>query len=172
VSRAPLPNSGVTSVGETCTVSWEGITPPSSLVLAHSPLPLGSLLLRFWPRSESPCRLSPIPAAHGSFPTLFRESVLGCWTPCPGGTPCARACFFHGVIGLPHGRKGSASRVYPANDFSQGMFSRLQVFRNVPASKFARPPDRSYRCDFRRRAAGAFTSGPLVLCCRRTPRIC
>jgi hypothetical protein len=46
VSRAPLPNSGVISVGETCAISWEGITPPSSLVLAHSPLPLGSLLLR------------------------------------------------------------------------------------------------------------------------------
>ena len=47
VSRAPLPNSGVTSVGETWSVSWESITPPSSLILAHSPLPLGSLLLRF-----------------------------------------------------------------------------------------------------------------------------
>src|SRR5262249_35557431 len=47
VSRATLPNAGFTSVGETWTVSWEGVTPPSSLVLAHAPLPLGSLLLRF-----------------------------------------------------------------------------------------------------------------------------
>jgi hypothetical protein len=46
VSRAPLPNSGVTSVGETWSVSWEGVTPPSSLILAHAPLPLSSLLLR------------------------------------------------------------------------------------------------------------------------------
>ena len=28
-----------------------------------------------------------------------------------------------------------------------GGFSRLQIFRNVPASKFAHPPDRTYRCD-------------------------
>src|ERR1700716_3841325 len=28
-----------------------------------------------------------------------------------------------------------------------GQFSRLQIFRYVPASKFARPPDRSYRCN-------------------------
>src|SRR5262249_17795022 len=64
---------------------------------------------------------------------------------------------------------GSASRVCPANDdFSQVLFSRVQVFRNVPASKFARPPDRSYRCKYCRRAAGASTSGPLVLCCLRT----
>jgi len=53
-----------------------------------------------------------------------------------------------------------------------GHVSRLQVFHNVPASKFARPPDRSYRCAHCRRAAGAFTSEPLVLCYRRTPRIC
>ncbi len=57
MSRAPSPNSGVTSVGETFTVSWERVTPPSSLILAHAPLPLGSLLLGFWPRLESPCRL-------------------------------------------------------------------------------------------------------------------
>src|SRR5262249_21041317 len=41
---------------------------------------------------------------------------------------------------FPHGQIGSASRVYPANDFSQGILSRLQVFRNVPASKFCSPP--------------------------------
>jgi hypothetical protein len=46
VSRAPLPNSGVTSVGETWSVSWKGVTPPSSLVLAQALLPLSSLLLR------------------------------------------------------------------------------------------------------------------------------
>src|SRR5215467_5929228 len=46
VSRAPLPSSGVTSVGETWSVSWEGVTPPSSLILAHVPLPLSSLFLR------------------------------------------------------------------------------------------------------------------------------
>src|SRR5262249_44432857 len=39
---------------------------------------------------------------------------------------------------------GSASRVCPANnDFSQARISRLQIFRYVPASKFALPPDRT-----------------------------
>src|SRR5262245_12616790 len=47
-----------------------------------------------------------------------------------------------------------------------------QIFRYVPASKFARPPDRPYRCEYCRRAAGAFTSGHTVLCCLRTFRIC
>src|SRR5215510_12962605 len=83
VSRAPLPNSGITSVGETWTVSWEGVTPPSSLVLAHAPLPLGSLLLRFLVSLESPCRLLPVPAAHGSFPTLFPRTFPWMLDPLP-----------------------------------------------------------------------------------------
>jgi len=296
VSRAPLPNSGVTSVGETWTASWEGITPPSSLVLAHAPLPLGSLLLRHLASfGESlqvvPSRCCPrqlpdvisenlsldagphTPAVHrvlapvsstmsSAFPmdrsgrlpafilrttsrrasfrgcryfVMFRPPsllaprivptaantpqgswgfyvwayraslpphapdmltvriqaidgtgtltpldsqpcrllpVLGCWIPFPGGTPCACACSFHGIIGLPPAKMGSASRAYPANDFSQGTVSRMQIFRNVPASKFAHPPGRSYRCEYSRRAAGASTSGPIVLCYLRTHRTC
>src|SRR5262249_24108999 len=66
------------------------------------------------------------PCCPRQLPDVIRESVLGCWTPYPGGTPCALTCFFHDVIGLPHGRIGSASRFDPANDFSQGMLSRLQ----------------------------------------------
>ena len=53
-----------------------------------------------------------------------------------------------------------------------GLTGALQIFRNVPASKFAHPPDRPYRCAHSRRAAGAFTSGHIVLCCLRTHRIC
>ena len=64
------------------------------------------------------------------------------------------------VIGLPQRRLGSAFPRLSANhDFSRSVFSRLQIFLNVPASKFARPPDRLYRCAYCRRAAGAFTSG-------------
>ena len=64
------------------------------------------------------------------------------------------------VIGLPQRRLGSAFPRLSANhDFSRPVFSRLQIFLNVPASKFARPPDRLYRCAYCRRAAGAFTSG-------------
>src|SRR5215472_13262915 len=90
----------------------------------------------FWPRLESPCRLSPVPAAPGSFPTLFRESVLGCWTPYPGGTPCARACFFHGVIGLPQVANGSAPRVCPRITTSRGV-----AFRGCRYSVMFRPPN-------------------------------
>src|SRR5580700_3314412 len=54
----------------------------------------------------------------------------------------------------------------------RSVISRLQIFLDVPASKFARPPDRSYRCEYCPRAAGAFTSGPIVLCYLHTHRVC
>jgi hypothetical protein len=54
----------------------------------------------------------------------------------------------------------------------RSVVSRLQIFLDVPASKFALPPDRSYRCTYCCRAAGDFTSGPIVLCCLHTHRIC
>src|SRR5262249_44204183 len=97
-----------------CTTSGEGITPPSSLVLAHSPLPLGFLLLRFfslfWRVLAGRCQ-SLLPTAASRH--YLRQSVLGCWIPYPGGTPCACACFFHGVIGLPQRKVGRLPACIP-----------------------------------------------------------
>src|SRR5215469_4615302 len=105
-------------------------------------------------------------------PDGFPSSPWLSWIPFPGATPCALTCFFHSVIGLPQAKIGSAVSVYPTNnDFSQARVSRMQIFRTVPASKFAHPPDRPYRCEYIRRAAGAFTSGPIVLCYLHTHRI-
>ena len=49
--RAPLPSSGVTRRGVTSNVTWKGVTPPSSLILAHAPdqiPPTGSSSLCRW----------------------------------------------------------------------------------------------------------------------------
>jgi hypothetical protein len=75
MSRAPLPNSGVTSVGETWTVSWEGITPPSSLVLAHAPLPLGSLLLRFLASFGESLQVVTSPCCPRQLPDVISENL-------------------------------------------------------------------------------------------------
>jgi hypothetical protein len=75
VSRAPLPNSGVTSVGEMCTTSWEGVTPPSSLVLAHSPLPLGSLLLRFLASFGESLQVVTSPCCPRQLPDVISDSL-------------------------------------------------------------------------------------------------
>ena len=101
------------------------------------------------------------PAAHGSFPTLSLKIFPWMLDPVPRRFHRVRLPVSSSVvIGLPQRRLGSAFPRLSANhDFSRPVFSRLQIFLNVPASKFARPPDRLYRCAYCRRAAGAFTSG-------------
>src|SRR5262245_30185564 len=87
------------------------------------------------------CNQSLLPTAASR--RYLRQSVLGCWIPYPGGTPCARACFFHGAIGLPQRKMGRLPAAIPLETTScGGGLSRLQIFRYVPASKFAYPPDR------------------------------
>src|SRR5215831_1336841 len=56
--------------GDAASGSSEDITPPSSLLRTHSPVAAASPLLRFWPRWRSLRRLSPVPAARRTFPTL------------------------------------------------------------------------------------------------------
>ena len=117
------------------------------------------------------CNQSLLPTAASR--RYLQQSVLGCWIPYPGGTPCARACFFHGAIGLPQRKMGRLPAAIPLETTScGGGLSRLQIFRYVPASKFARPPDRPYRCEYSRRAAGAFTSEQNAVRCLPAHRIC
>ena len=134
-----------------------GLSPPSAFSLV-------------W-RVLADCNQSLLPMAASR--RYLRQSVLGCWIPYPGGTTVCLRLLLPRCHRPSPTESGSASRIYPANDdFSQDRFSRTQIFRYVPASKFARPPDRPYRCEYCRRAAGAFTSGHIVLCCLRTHRIC
>jgi len=84
VSRAPSPNSGVTSVGETLPTSWESITPPSSLVRAHAPLPLGSLLLRFLASSGESLQVVTSPCCPRQLPDVISNSLsLDAGSPTP-----------------------------------------------------------------------------------------
>src|SRR5215831_3059210 len=66
-----------------CAISSEGVTPPSLLLRAHVPLPLGSLLLRHLTSAKSLCRLYAVPAAHGSFPTLSLKVLPWMLDPVP-----------------------------------------------------------------------------------------
>ena len=72
-----------------------GLSPPSAFGLV-------------W-RVLAGCYQSLLPTAASR--RYLQQSVLGCWIPYPGGTPCALTCFFHDVIGLPQAKNGSASRV-------------------------------------------------------------
>ena len=91
MSRAPLPNSGVTSVGETWSVSWESITPPSSLILAHSPLPLGSLLLRLFASVSESLQVVTSPCCPRQLPDVIPRTFPWMLDPLPRRyTVCSR----------------------------------------------------------------------------------
>jgi hypothetical protein len=94
------------------------------------------------------------------------------WPHATAVLPSALACFFPGIIGLPQQRCGSASRFTRERDFSAERFSTLQTFLYVQTSEFARLPDRSYRCAYRRRAAETFTPGHRAFRCLHTLRRC
>jgi len=117
-------------------------------VRTHSSIPSGSPLLRPKPRSRSLCRLLPAPAAGGTFPTFLCESFPGCLGPCHGGSADCTCLFLLHVIGLPPYTIEVGFPRLPSKRFLDGSpFSRLQPFLYVQAPKFARLPDRSYRCD-------------------------
>ena len=100
--RVPLPDLGVTSIGEAWTASCEDITPRSQLLQTHSSIPLGSPLLRPKPRSWSLCRLLPVPCCRRDLPDVISVNPsLGARAPVPAVPRSALACFFLRVIGLP-----------------------------------------------------------------------
>jgi hypothetical protein len=160
--------------GDVISISSEGVTPRSSLVRAHVPLPLGSLLLQRLASFEESLQVVLSPCCPRELPDVISENLsLDAGSRTTAVPPSALTCFFPGVIGLPPAKVGSASRFDPRITTSRGsVFSRLQIFLNVPASKFAHPPDRPYRCAYWHRAAGAFTSGHIVFRCLHTHRIC
>jgi hypothetical protein len=73
---------------------------------------------------------------------------------------------------FPHKGRVGFPRFCPRTRFSTARVSRLQLFRYVQASKIARLPDSSYRCQYFGRAAEAFTSELSVCRYLHTYRIC
>ena len=69
---APLPDVGVTFVRETYPASCGDITPRSSLLRAHVPIPCGSPLLRFFPSLEESLQVATSPCCHRSGRTMAR----------------------------------------------------------------------------------------------------
>ena len=61
--------------GDVSTISSEGVTPPSSLILAHVPLPLGSLLLRHLASFEESWQVVRSPCCPRELPDVISENL-------------------------------------------------------------------------------------------------
>ena len=148
MSRAPLPDFGVTSVGETCIRLLRGhyssfIAPTDSCAN-----PLGSPLLRHLASFEESLQVVPAPAAHGSFPTLSLKIFPRMLDPLPRRSHRVLLPVSSSVSSaFPKRRLGRLPAFVPRIRLFAGPVSRMQIFLNVPASEFAHLPDRSYRCD-------------------------
>ena len=131
-----MPNFGVTSIGEMWTISSEGITPPSSLLRAHVPLPLGSPLLQHLASFEESLQVVHSPCCPRELPDAISESLsLDAGSPTPAEPPCALTCYFHGVIGLPQDTMGRLPASVP-----RITTSRRVVFRGCRYFVMFRPP--------------------------------
>jgi hypothetical protein len=133
--------------GDVHSASCEDITPRSLLLRTHSPIPDGSSILRPWPRTRSLCRLLPVPAASGIFPTLSLRIFPRMPSPLPRRSrevplPVSSSA----SSAFPNRGMGRLPATTREHDFSRKRFSKLQTFLYVQASEFARLPDRSYRC--------------------------
>jgi len=119
VPRVPLPDVGVTSIRETCTASSEDITPRSSLLRTHAPIPCGSPRLRLLASFVESSQVATSPCCYRDSPDVISANLSpDAWSPTPTVPPSALACFFLGVIGLPKTLYRSASRWYPRTRFS------------------------------------------------------
>lgn len=175
VPRVPSPHAGVAPMGET------HLPPPQRTLLlllrsyglirqSQRPLPYFGL----WPRWRSLRRLSPVPAARRTFPTLSPRIFPWMLDPIPRRS--------HSVLSPV---SSAVSSAFPTRSWVG--FPRIVRLKRLRAGRRFRgggyffmfrppilccPPGRPYRCAYCRRAAGAFTSGQNVLRYLRTHRIC
>jgi hypothetical protein len=141
VPRVPLPDVGVTSIRETCTASSEDITPRSSLLRTHAPIPCSSPLLRLLASFEKSSQVAISPCCYRDSPDVISANLSpDAWSPTPTVPPSALACFFLGVIGLPKTLFRSASRWYPRTRFFRGLFLEVADISLCSGLRFCSPP--------------------------------
>jgi len=141
VPRVPLPDVGVTSIRETCAISSEGVTPHSSLLRTHAPIPCGSPLLRLLASFVESSQVATSPCCYRDYPDVISANLsLDAWSPTPTVPPSAFTCCFLGVIGLPKTLFRSASRWYPRTRFSRGLVLEVADISLCSGLQVCSPP--------------------------------
>ena len=73
--RVSLPDVGVTSAREACSVSSEDITPRSSLLQTHAPIPSGSPFLRLLTSSKESLQVASSPCCQRDLPDVISANL-------------------------------------------------------------------------------------------------
>jgi len=110
--------------GMTPYVMSEGITPPSSLILAHAPDQIPPAVFDST-ITMGLCRLSPVPAGRWPFPTLSPQSLRRCLDPYPAVSyKCS--CSLLPWRQRPHLKRHrfGTPKILPAMQLQQGSASR------------------------------------------------
>ena len=145
--RVPLPSGGITLAGGCQIHPCEDVTPRSSLLRTHSPIPFGSSCLRLLASCQKSSQVATSPCCQRDLPDVISANPSSdAWSLATAVPRSAFTCFFLRVIGLPHEVMGRLPATVREYDFSRVAFSTLQTFLDVQASAFARPPGRSHRC--------------------------
>src|SRR5258708_9965527 len=128
--------------GDVRAISSEGVTPPSSLLRAHVPLPLVSLLLRHFASFEESWEVVRSHCCPQELPDVISENLsldAGSRTPAvhrvlsPVSSTMSSA--------FPKRRMGRLPAFWPTNyDFSQVRVSRMQIFLDVSGLQVCSPP--------------------------------
>ena len=152
-------------------------SPPRTLLLVHRFYRLirqsssGSPLLRLFTSFEESPQVATSPCCQRDFPDVMLRIFPEMLEPIPRrSAECICLVLPQPSSAFPIIRLGRLSRFLPRTRLFTGRLARLQLFRYVQASQFARLPDRSYRCKFPHRAAEASTSEQNVRRCLRTHR--
>jgi len=128
-------------------ITSEGDTPPSSLLRTHASDPIPPVLFGF-PYLTGLCRLSPVPAGNGSFPTLSLQSLHRRLDPYPGMPLwCSRPFLPRELQPQPRCTHFDASTIPPQCNFHGDPFTGRQSFRYVQAPMVTSPPGCTYRAD-------------------------
>ena len=137
--RAPLPETGVTRIRVVSSHSStsEGVTLPSSLILAHAPHQNPLPDFRHCPiqRVFAGC-YEPLLKVGGSRRYLH-NLCMGAWSRTPPRSPGAVTRSFPGDIGLTHGKRRSAREIVPAMRLRQGITFEAADIR-LPSGSHAR----------------------------------
>jgi hypothetical protein len=145
--RVPLPSVGITLAGGCKIHPCEDVTPRSSLLRTHSPIPFGSSCLRLLASYKKSSQVATSPCCQRDLPDVISANPSSdAWSLATAVPRSAFTCFFPRVIGLPHEVMGRLPATVREYDFSRVAFSTLQTFLYVQASEFARPRCRSHRC--------------------------